>query len=68
MSQCERCKCSPNRMFIETAANQEPRYFCPVCVISIAAGYVCKAQMRKMQQARDKARRPRRHTAPEATQ
>jgi predicted nucleic acid-binding Zn ribbon protein len=52
-------------MFIETAANQSPRYFCAVCVISIAAGYVCKAQMRKVQ---ERERRARRHTALEVTQ
>ena len=40
--------------------------FCSVCVISIAAGYLAKAQLRKVQDAQRKARRP--HKAPEATQ
>jgi hypothetical protein len=42
-----------------------PRIFCPVCVIVVAGGYLYKAQQRKVQQARHRARR---HIAPEATQ
>jgi hypothetical protein len=56
-------------MFVETAANQPPRYFCVVCVIGIAAGYLSKAQVRKVQQAEQKRKNYRRPLkAPEATQ
>jgi uncharacterized Zn finger protein (UPF0148 family) len=66
MSQCERCKCSPNRYFEEhSTGSMVPRIFCPVCVIVVAGSYLYKAQQRKVQQARHRARR---HTAPEATQ
>ena len=70
MSQCERCKCFPNRYFeehsISEVGSMVPRTFCPTCVICVAGGYLAKAQLRKVQEAQRKARRP--HKAPEATQ
>ena len=69
MSQCERCKGFPTRYFEEHSTSAVgsvvPRIFCPVCVVVVAGGYLYKAQQRKVQQARHRARR---HPAPEATQ